>query len=48
MYKSQVTSKIKNLQNQGNTDLAVIPGNLTLLTQTLVVSIDKPIKDNLR
>ncbi len=43
-----LTEKVKQLLNRRNVDIAVIPGGMTSILQPLDVSINQPMKVNLR
>lgn len=47
-FRSHTTDSIKNLLQEMNTEIAVIPGGLTSQLQPLDVSINKPFKDLMR
>ena len=48
MFKAHVTEKSKDHVKRTNTDLAVIPGGLTSVVQSLDVCLNNPIKDLIR
>ncbi|GFU73219.1 pogo transposable element with KRAB domain [Trichonephila clavipes] len=48
MFRSHLTDSTKKLLTECNTDIAIIPGELTSLVQPLDVCINKPFKQNLK
>ena len=48
MFEAHVTESMKTALTRENTNLAVIPGGLTLILQPLDVSLNKPFKDGVR
>ena len=48
MFRSHITDNSKTRLARNNTDIAVIPGGLTSVLQSLDVSLNKPFKDNAR
>jgi hypothetical protein len=47
-FKGHLGESVKRKLHESGIDLAVIPGGLTSICQPLDVSINKPLKDNLR